>query len=147
MLLLLLCLRFAVLDLLPMVQCCSCSTPAGATCANCVCSRKGIPCANCRLSDACLNPNGHAERARSDVLNVVCPFAGCTAGRAGRPVSMKLAAISRMRQHVNEHCGTGWAPPPVGLVQFASMPPLHQVCYFFELGLRCVQGCGERSAE
>ena len=109
---------------LSMPRCCGCHAGCKATCANCKCAKAGTPCVNCNLSfeGKCSNPHGSTPpERRADLVSIECPFPGCSQGKGGRKVSKRLEDISRLRNHVNEHClSAPFAPSSEWLVRALS---------------------------
>ena len=85
-------------------RCCSCSITRFGTCKNCACVKANRACTDCLVSrdGKCLNLHGQGV-AEEKKEKLICPFAGCTAGRNGRPREVRFEDISRLRYHLSDH--------------------------------------------
>ena len=85
-------------------RCCSCQSARHGTCQNCACAKEGKGCVDCLLSrdGLCKNSFGSGLE-ESKTPKIKCPYDGCTSGRYGTPMIIRLNDITRLRFHLSDH--------------------------------------------
>ena len=81
----------------------------------------GKACTDCYLSadGLCSNSFGCGD-VESKVDRLICPFAGCLAGKNGKPMEKRKEDISRLRGHLSEHFAEGFVPTDGWLTEHQS---------------------------